>query len=423
MTAKTTTPFSPYRFMNLNVALRTLSVLAAWLILQNFNLPNHFKPVVGSTTTIPGLFLGTGKGSETLPFLNPSKGYQIKTVVLDAGHGGKDPGCIGTSGNYEKHNALAIVLQLGALIQANYPDVKVIYTRDSDVFIELKERANIANRNKADLFISVHCNSLSVASAKGTETYVLGLHKAKHNLEVAKRENASIYLEENYQRDYAGYDPNSAEAHIIGSMWQSAYLEQSILLAGLVQEHVQTLAGRENRGVKQAGFLVLKETAMPSVLIESGYLTNATEDAFLLSEEGRDQMALAIFQAFDAYKSKMEGSAAAPVITKTPKKVTKNNPPPPAPAVVKVNNSTPSKINQQNTKTLPPAAPVCRIWLMSWPKRLDPNTGQLALLSNIKEEKINDQYHYYATNFASCTDAERMLPEVRNLGFKNARIE
>jgi N-acetylmuramoyl-L-alanine amidase len=142
--------------------------------------------------------------------------YKIKTIVLDAGHGGKDPGCAGATSK-EKDNALAIVLQLGALLEANFPELKVIYTREEDVFVELNERAAIANRNNADLFVCVHCNAISNASMHGAESYVLGLHKVAHNLEVAKRENASIYLEEDYKSRYEGYDPTSTEAHILGS--------------------------------------------------------------------------------------------------------------------------------------------------------------------------------------------------------------
>lgn len=408
------------------VQTRTLLLLVAWLVLQNFNL--------AKTNVIPSVpSANAGKGSSIIEVAialtdsvlkTSAPAYRIRKIVLDAGHGGKDPGCVGTSGNYEKHNALAIVLKLGAIIKTNYPDVEVIYTREEDVFVELNERAAIANRNKADLFISVHCNSLSVSSTKGTETYVLGLHKAQHNLEVAKRENASIYLEKDYQKNYEGYDPNSPEAHILGSVWQSAYLEQSILLASLVQEHAHESASREDRGVKQAGFLVLKETAMPAILVESGYMTNSKEDAYLASEEGRDEMAWAIFRAFQDYKDQMEGHkkvmpqpakspkktpVAKPKQEKTTENVVARQTPPPAPAV-------------KSPQTTEPVQKSCRIHLMSWSKKLDVNTGQLALLSGIKEEKIGDEYRYFTSPYATCAEAERMLPEIKNLGFKNAVV-
>jgi N-acetylmuramoyl-L-alanine amidase len=417
--------------MKSKVAIQTLILMAAWLILQNFNVLS-----VSSENKDTSFLLG-GKGSDKLPFivsLPVKTSYQIKKVVLDAGHGGKDPGCLGTgtTHNYEKHNALAITLRLGDIIKANYPDVEVIYTRDTDVFIELKERAAIANRNNADLFISIHCNSLSVASAHGTETYVLGLHKAKHNLEVAKRENASIYMEDNYKTNYEGYDPDSPEAHILGSVWQSAYLEQSILLADFVQHHVQDHANRDSRGVKQAGFIVLKETAMPAILIETGYLTNSTEEAFLASDEGRDQMATSIFRAFADYKAQLEGHIA-PKPVKQPKKTNKS----PQKSTTPKSNTTkapekqatpqnvlegkPDKIAKKVPK--PESKPSCRIWLMSWNKRMDQKTGKLSLLTNVKEEKINDEYHYYITNFASCEEAALMLPEIQNLGFKQAKCQ
>lgn len=349
-------------------------------------------------------------------------GYRIKTIVLDAGHGGKDPGCAGASSK-EKDNALAIVLQLGALLEANFPEVKVIYTRDSDVFVELNERAAIANRNNADLFICVHCNAMSVSSAHGAETYVLGLHKAEHNLAVAMRENASIYLEDDYQTNYEGYDPNSAEARIFGSNWQSAYLEQSILLAQYVQQFAASEAFREDRGVKQAGFIVLKETAMPSVLIETGYLTNATEEEYLASAEGQEQMAMAIFKAVRAYKNHMEkgeNSVAAVKSTKVKPVAQKS--------LASVTNASPGAAKKEplpikKTATLPPQAPKAfRIFLLAWPNRLDPNTGQMSLLSNVKEELKEGKYHYYLGNYPTREEAEKVLPEIKNLGFKTASI-
>jgi len=242
--------------------------------------------------------------------------YKIRKVVLDAGHGGKDPGCSGHHSK-EKEIALSIALDLGKKIEATYPDVKVIYTRDTDVFIPLNERAAIANRNKADLFISIHCNYISVRNrATGSETYVLGLHRAEDNLDVAKRENASILLEDDYEKTYEGFDPYSSEGHIILSMFQNAHLLQSILFATYVENSFKKLGRLPSRGVKQAGFLVLRETTMPSVLIETGFLSADVDENYLMKKENQQEMASAILRAFTNYKKEVEDVAEPEVIVK-----------------------------------------------------------------------------------------------------------
>lgn len=244
-------------------------------------------------------------GGETDKVIKERKDYRIKTVVIDPGHGGHDPGCLGSS-SQEKHLALAVSQFLARAMQARHPDVRVILTRNEDVFIPLHERAAIANRNEADLFISIHCNFMpGSAATHGTETYVMGLHTAEHNLKVAKRENAAILLEDDYQRNY-DYDPNSPEGHIMLSMFQNAYLEQSILFAERVEAMFQHQARLKSRGVKQAGFVVLKETAMPSVLVETGFLSNKEEEEFLKTEPGQQAVAAAILQAFGEYKRIIE---------------------------------------------------------------------------------------------------------------------
>ncbi len=238
----------------------------------------------------------------------PPQPYQLKTVVIDAGHGGHDIGCSGTKNN-EKTVALNLSLKLGALIEKNYPDVKVVYTRKTDVFVELYERAAIANRNNADLFICIHCNANPSTSPSGTETYVMGLHKTEANLNVAKRENEVILLEDNYNQHYDGFDPSNPASHIIFSLNQHAFMEQSVLFASSVEKYLKSHAKRSSRGVKQAGFLVLWKTGMPSVLIETGFLTNANEEKFLASAEGQTAIAESIFYAFRDYKNDMENSS------------------------------------------------------------------------------------------------------------------
>jgi N-acetylmuramoyl-L-alanine amidase len=236
-----------------------------------------------------------------------SKGYTITKVVIDAGHGGHDTGCLG-SDSREKVVALSIALKLGKLIEENHPDVKVIYTRKTDVFVELHQRAHIANNNKADLFISIHCNS-GPKTASGTETFVMGLHKSDDNLHVAKRENSAVLLEKDYLAKYDGFNPNSPESHIIFSLFQNTFLNQSLLFASKVEDQFKKTALRFSRGVKQAGFLVLYKTTMPSVLIETGFLTNVDEEKFLNAAKGQDKIAECILKAFTDYKKSMESGS------------------------------------------------------------------------------------------------------------------
>jgi N-acetylmuramoyl-L-alanine amidase len=230
--------------------------------------------------------------------------FKVDVVVIDAGHGGHDPGTSGKK-TREKDVALKIALKVGNYIEKNFPDVKVIYTRKTDKYLALDERAAIANKNKADLFICIHANSLPGSKAVGTETFVMGLHKDESNFEVAKRENSVILMDENYEERYEGFD-NSPESYILFSLTQSAYQESSLMFAQKVEEQFKKRVGRSSRGVKQAGFVVLWRTTMPSVLIETGFLSQPTEEQFLAAEEGQNLLASGIYRAFKEYKSEVE---------------------------------------------------------------------------------------------------------------------
>ncbi len=241
-----------------------------------------------------------------------SKKYAITKIVIDAGHGGVDPGCVGKKSK-EKDVALDIVLKLGNYIKSNFKDVEVIYTRSDDSFVELYRRAKIANEKKADLFISVHCNASKSKEPYGVETFVMGINKSAGNFDVASKENASIYLESDYKNQYdnfdpsKGFNPDSPEFMISYNLYQKTYLEQSLDFAAKVQNQLSHHLNRFNRGVKQAGFLVLWKTTMPGVLIETGFLSNLSEEEFMITESGRKNIALSIFRAFKEYKSKLEG--------------------------------------------------------------------------------------------------------------------
>ncbi len=237
---------------------------------------------------------------------------KLDVVVIDAGHGGKDPG---TRGSYtkEKDIALKVAVKLGDIIEQNLKDVKVLYTRKKDVFVELDKRAKFANDNHADVFIVIHVNSLPEStpndrkqSIMGTETYVLGLHKSEANFEVAKRENSVIFLEDNYQEKYGDFDPNSPESYIFLSLNQSANLESSLLLAAKIESQMKTKAGRKSKGVKQAGFQVLWQTTMPAVYCEIGYLSNTKEEKELNDPKVQENIASAIFRALKEYKAQVE---------------------------------------------------------------------------------------------------------------------
>ena len=234
------------------------------------------------------------------------------TLVIDAGHGGHDAGALGTISK-EKDINLSVALAFGRYVERNQPDVRVVYTRKTDVFIPLKERANIANRANADLFISVHTNALPAGKiARGFETYTLGMHRAKDNLDVAMRENSVISMEKGYQQTYQGFDPRSSESYIIFEFIQGKNMERSVELARMIQQSVCTGANRPNKGVHQAGFLVLRETSMPGCLIELGFITTPDEEQLLNSTNRVDDLARGIYQAFAQYKDRYDKGVSVP---------------------------------------------------------------------------------------------------------------
>lgn len=328
--------------------------------------------------------------------------HRIRTVVIDAGHGGKDPGAVGT-GRYratEKDIALNVSLLAGKYIKEAFPDVNVVYTRSDDRFVELMERSMIANRAKADLFISIHCNSNANSAPNGTETYVMGLHKTEANMRVAQKENAAILLEEGHELRYDGYDPKDPESMIALSLRQNVHLDHSLLFSALVQKQFRDRVGRPDRGVKQAGFLVISYTTMPAVLIELGFLSNPAEEDFLQSAKGQDYLASAIYRAFKDYKATREGKDVAPTE---------------APAV-------------QSPGTVP--APVVvteadvrfKVQVATSSKRLDPKGRELQGLEGVEEHKGAGTFRYTVGNETTLEAARQLQSMCREKGFDGAFI-
>lgn len=327
---------------------------------------------------------------------------KVDVVVIDAGHGGKDPGNLGTRRHRktEKDVALATALLVGKYIEENIEGVEVIYTRDDDTFLELYERTALANRANADLFISIHCNA-GVRSAYGSETYVMGWTRAEENLEVSKRENSVILLEENYEENYEGFDPNSPVNNIAVRLAQSAYLNQSVDFATLVQDQFRDRVKRRDRGVKQSVLYVLDYTAMPSVLIELGFLTNSGEEDFLLSTNGQELMASAIYRAFKDYKIKRDALDEGIQIEQLP--------------------VDPEEPEEQVLVVVDPD-PVFKVQIAvssSLKECIPENFGGLETVSYYKEGRL---YKYTYGEYNSLQDAREAQSQARAAGFGDAYI-
>ena len=367
------------------------------------------------------------------------RGEKITTVVIDPGHGGKDTGAIGAISN-EKDLNLTVALLAGDYITKNCPDVKVIYTRERDVFVPLNERAAIANRANADVFISIHCNSTESksASAVGAETFVLGEHKNAANLEVAKKENASILYEEDADEQYGNFDLNSPEAYIALSLFQKEYLNQSLKLAANVQDQFAKRVGRKDRGVQQAGFLVLWKTAMPSVLIELGFISNAAEERFLASENGQTYMASAIYRAFRDFKASYEGEnnvvkvttpqQETPVVTlPEPQEESQPKPqtePQPEPQV----KPQPEPEPQPEAKLEPQPVPQAKtrvsfkVQFATRDTEVPVSDKAFAKVPEVDVYFYNGAYRYTSGDFRSKQGAITRQAELRNMGFSDAFV-
>ena len=233
--------------------------------------------------------------------------YQLKTIVIDAGHGGKDPGAKGKV-SWEKDIALSISLELGRILNENMPEIKVVYTRKNDTFLSLYKRSEIANKANADLFLSIHCDAFHNSSVNGATSYLMGLSKSSANMNVAKRENSVIFMEENYEEIYQNFDPNSSESIMLLSLTQKAKIDNSTILANLIQDQFKNRVGMKSRGVKQAPFQVLWNTTMPSVLIETGFMTNSADEKKLNNKTHQVYIASAIFRAIRDYKKFLESN-------------------------------------------------------------------------------------------------------------------
>ena len=354
-----------------------------------------------------------------LPLVGAQAESRDFIVVIDPGHGGRDPGAIGKRGK-EKNINLNVALKLGKLIQNNCKDVSIVYTREKDTFVGLDRRAQIANNAKADLFISIHTNSVARGrTVRGTETYTLGLHRTDENLEVAKKENAVILIENDYEQRYAGFNPNSSESYIIFEFLQDKNMEKSVQLATLIQRQFKTTAKRIDKGVHQAGVLVLRETSMPGVLVELGYISTPDEEKYLLTEAGTDALAQSIFKAFKTYKSQTSPNikvnkqpASTPQTESKPQQAKKT-----ATKTASKTTSQPSKA----IKTGKATKTVFKIQILTSEKALGAKSKQFKGLSPVSHYREKGLYKY---TYGETTDYNQILRTKKQISakFKDAFI-
>ena len=331
----------------------------------------------------------------------------IKKIVIDPGHGGKDSGTMGTKRykQYEKHIALAVSLKLGDYIAKAFPDIEVVYTRKTDVFLELRERTELANQSDADLFISIHCDGFTSPNASGASVFVMGMSKLKANMDVAMRENSVIYMEDNYQEKYEGFDPQSAESYIVFSLMQNTYLDQSISFAEKIDDQFATRAKRKSRGVKQAPFYVISRVNMPSVLIECGFLTNPKEEDYLNTETGQDYIASAIFRAFRSYKESID--------------VTSNQVEEKKEIVQKTEVEKPEEVVREEEKVAEVAI-VYKVQIGTYLKNMQ-NSERFQSLE-AEEQIVNGTYKYFIGNTSSKLKADKLKKKMREKGFNGAFV-
>jgi N-acetylmuramoyl-L-alanine amidase len=356
-------------------------------------------------------------------------GVALRTVVIDAGHGGNDPGAISLDGKLqEKTVVLDVALTLGKMINDAYPDVKVIYTRDRDVFIPLNTRADIANKNHADLFISLHCNSVpkNKTAPSGCETYVMGMSKSASNMEVSKRENSVILMEDDYTTKYQGYDPDNPESAIFFNLMQNAYFEQSLKMAELCQKHLSKGPISTNRGIKQGALLVLWRTTMPSVLVEMGFITNKTDRSTLASKEKRTQLAGRIFAAFKEFKEQYDDTVpdvpsvqpkaeeAKPVVKDEPKVEVKEEPAVKAEPEIKKDEPASQAAEVSD-------APYYAIQIFAVSRSISEGAAEFKGLREIGKFKVGSVYKYTTGRYKTVQDAQGALSAVRSK-FKDAFV-
>lgn len=350
------------------------------------------------------IYVFTGFLSPPAQAFQKDKGQFV--VVLDAGHGGHDPGNVG-NGYKEKEIALNIVLMVGKSLE-KHPNIKVIYTRKTDVFVPLRDRAKIANNADADLFVSIHCNSHH-SSAHGTETFILGLHENQRNFEIAKKENEVIFLEDDYQSHYDGFDPNSPESFIGLTLMQEEYLDQSTQLARLVQDNFTNTLKRIDRGVKQAGFWVLHNTYMPSVLVETGFLTYKPEGAYLNSTKGQREVALSIYKGLMDYKMILDRNVGQYIHNDVANLET-------------IKDAVDEEIDGNNTPKRVYTNTVFKVQLASSSNKIEPKSYNFKGLKDISREQEGRLYKYFYGHTSDYNEIKKMAAVAKSNGYPTSFV-